>query len=75
MASNKQTDRHTHARAQCNHASVGLTQARPNEEVVTSRNNMRMEKYRKIDLNMLSMYRPLQYLEYFGTIFSLKAYQ
>jgi len=26
----KQTDRHTHARAQCSHASVGLAQAHPN---------------------------------------------
>ena len=26
----KQTDIHTHARAQCSHASVGLAQARPN---------------------------------------------
>ena len=25
-----QTNKHTHVRAQCNHASVGLTQARPN---------------------------------------------
>ena len=31
MAANKQTDRHTHARAQCSHASVGLAQARPNK--------------------------------------------
>ena len=30
MAVNKQTDRHTHAREQCSHASVGLTQAHPN---------------------------------------------
>ena len=30
MAANKQTDRHTHTRAQCSHASVGLAQARPN---------------------------------------------
>ena len=34
MAANRQTDRqtyiHTHARAQCSHASVGLAQARPN---------------------------------------------
>ena len=27
----KQTNRHTHARAQCSHASVGLAQARPNK--------------------------------------------
>ena len=26
----KQASRHTHARAQCSHASVGLAQARPN---------------------------------------------
>ena len=26
----KQTSKHTHARAQCSHASVELTQARPN---------------------------------------------
>ena len=26
----RQTDIHTHARAQCSHASVGLAQARPN---------------------------------------------
>ena len=31
MAANKQTDRHTHARAQGSHASVGLAQARPNQ--------------------------------------------
>ena len=30
MAANKQTDRHTHTRAQCSHASVELAQARPN---------------------------------------------
>jgi len=32
MAANRQTetDIHTHARAQCSHASVGLTQARLN---------------------------------------------
>ena len=32
MAANRQTDadRHTHAHAQCSHASVGLAQARPN---------------------------------------------
>ena len=29
MAANRQTYTHTHARAQCNHASVGLAQARP----------------------------------------------
>ena len=29
MAANRQTDIHTHARAQCSHASVGLAQARP----------------------------------------------
>ena len=29
MAANRQTDRHTHARAQCSHASVGLAQASP----------------------------------------------
>ena len=31
MAANKQTDRHTHARAQCSHASMGLAQARPKQ--------------------------------------------
>ena len=30
MATSKQASRHTHARAQCSHPSVGLTQARPN---------------------------------------------
>ena len=30
MAANRQTDIHTHAYAQCSHASVGLAQARPN---------------------------------------------
>ena len=30
MAANRQTCIHTHARAQCSHASVGLVQARPN---------------------------------------------
>ena len=30
MAANRHTYIHTHARAQCNHASVGLSQARPN---------------------------------------------
>ena len=29
----KQTDIHAHARAQCSHASVGLAQARPNQEM------------------------------------------
>ena len=29
----RQTDIHTHARAQCSHASVGLAQARPNERI------------------------------------------
>ena len=28
-----QTDIHTHARAQCSHASVGLAQARPNNSL------------------------------------------
>ena len=31
MAANRQTDIHTHAHAQCSHASVGLAQARPNK--------------------------------------------
>ena len=31
MAANRQTDRHTHAHAQCSHASVGLAQAHPNK--------------------------------------------
>ena len=31
MAANRQTYIHTHARAQCSHASVGLAQARPNQ--------------------------------------------
>ena len=31
MAANRQTYIHTHARAQCSHASVGLAQARPNK--------------------------------------------
>ena len=30
MAANRQRDRHTHARAQWSHASVGLAQAHPN---------------------------------------------
>ena len=30
MHGRKQTDIHTHARAQCSHANVGLAQARPN---------------------------------------------
>ena len=36
MAANKQTDRHTHTRAQCSHASVGLAQARPNKHHCTA---------------------------------------
>ena len=28
---NKPTNKHTHMRAQCSHASVGLAQARPNK--------------------------------------------
>ena len=32
MAANRQTDRHTDACAQCSHASVGLAQARPNNQ-------------------------------------------
>ena len=32
----KQTYRHTPARAQCSHASVGLAQARPNNKMLTS---------------------------------------
>ena len=31
MAASKQTFKHTHARAQCSNASVGLAQARPNK--------------------------------------------
>ena len=31
----KQTDRHTHTHAQCSHASVGLAQAHPNNEINT----------------------------------------
>ena len=34
MAANRQTYIHTHARAQCSHASVGLAQARPNKPVI-----------------------------------------
>ena len=34
MAANRQTDRHTHARVQCSHASVGLAQARPNNRII-----------------------------------------
>ena len=30
MAASRQTDIHTHARAQCSHSSVGLAQAHPN---------------------------------------------
>ena len=30
VQASKQTSKHTHARAQCSHASVGLAQARPN---------------------------------------------
>ena len=30
MASRNQASKHTHARAQCSHASVGLAQAHPN---------------------------------------------
>ena len=30
MAASKQASKHTHARAQCSNASVGLAQARPN---------------------------------------------
>ena len=36
MAANRQTDRHTHTRAQCSHASVGLAQARPNKHHCTA---------------------------------------
>ena len=36
MATCKQTDRQTYTRVlQCSHASVGLTQARPNEKSTT----------------------------------------
>ena len=31
MAASKQANKHTHARAQCSHASVGLAQACPND--------------------------------------------
>ena len=34
MAANRQTDIHTHARAHCSHASVGLAQACPNHASV-----------------------------------------
>ena len=34
MATNRQTDIHTHACAQCSHASVGLAQAHPNHASV-----------------------------------------
>ena len=50
MAANRQTDRHTHAHAQCSHASVRLTQARPNYNyclqkcLITWRNFMVAEK-------------------------------
>ena len=30
VQTNQQTNKHTHMRAQCSHASVGLAQARPN---------------------------------------------
>ena len=30
MAASKQASKHTYARAQCSHTSVGFTQARPN---------------------------------------------
>ena len=30
MAASKQANKHTHARAQCSHANVGLAHARPN---------------------------------------------
>ena len=30
MATSKQANKHTHARAQCSHANVGLAHARPN---------------------------------------------
>ena len=36
MAANRQTYIHTHARAQCSQASVGLAQARPKLELVVS---------------------------------------
>ena len=36
VQANKQASKHTHARAQCSHASVGLTQARPNYWAYTS---------------------------------------
>ena len=36
MAANRQTERHTHARAQCSHTSVGLTQACPNYNALLS---------------------------------------
>ena len=31
---------HTHARAQCNHASVGLAQARPNNDLTSDNNDL-----------------------------------
>ena len=41
VGSNKPTNKHTHTRAQCSHASVGLAQARPNnkdQEIFTLKN-------------------------------------
>ena len=35
MAASKQASKHTHARAQCSPASVGLAQARPNKSTST----------------------------------------
>ena len=32
MAASKQASKHTHTRAQCSNASVGLAQARPNKD-------------------------------------------
>ena len=35
MAASKQASKHTHARVQCSHASVGLAQAHPNNPLAT----------------------------------------
>ena len=50
----KQASKHTHARAQCSHTSVGLAQARPNYLQILYRDNkglkMSLATFRRINM-------------------------
>ena len=50
VQTNQQTNKHTHTRAQCSHASVGLAQARPNEYSIDD------ETATQIEVNLVSPY-------------------